>query len=44
MLNISLPACTKAEIKDSTFCIAVDGVKFQSDLDLGLTMPNMEPV
>ena len=38
MLNISLLACIKVELK-------VNGEKFQShDLDLGLTIPNIELV
>ena len=42
MLNISCQACTKVELWDLTICIAVNGEKSHSDLDLGLTMPNIE--
>ena len=30
MLNINFLACTKVELRDLTFCIAVNGEKFQS--------------
>ena len=45
MLNICLPACTKVELWDLTVCIVVNGeknLKSHSNLDLGLTMPNIE--
>ena len=44
MFNISFLACTKVELWDLTVCIAVNGEKFQSDLDLGPIMPNIELV
>ena len=43
MLNHNFQTCAKAEIKDLTVCIVVNGEKFQShDVTLGLvrTMPN----
>ena len=44
MLNISFLAYTKVELWDLTVCIAINGEKFHSDLDLGPTMPNIELV
>ena len=47
MLNISLPASAKVELRDLLLCIVVNGEKFsksRSDLDLGPTMPNIELV
>ena len=44
MLNISFLTCTKVELWDLTACIAVNGEKIQSDLDLRLTMPNIKLV
>ena len=44
MVNHNFLTCAKAEIKDLTVCIMVNGEKFQSqaDLDLNRTMPNVE--
>ena len=48
MLNHNFLTCVKAEIYDLTFCIVVNGEKFQSHavckLDLDRTMPNVELV
>ena len=47
MLSHNFLACAKAEIKDLTVCIVVNGEKFSKsrcDLDLDQTMPNAEIV
>ena len=46
LLNPNFLTCAKAEIKDLTVCIMVNGEKFQShcDLDLDRTMLNVKLV
>ena len=43
LLNHNFQTCAKAEIKDSTVCIAVNGEKFQSH-DVTLTLIGQCPI
>ena len=42
MFNTSFLACVIVELQDLTVCIAVNGEKSHSDLDLDLSMPNIK--